>query len=44
MKHATLLCGKGTAVAETRKLAAILAADRAGYSKLAGADEKRTLA
>ncbi len=32
------------AMAETRKLAAILAADVAGYSKLAGADEERTLA
>ena len=31
-------------MAETRKLAAILAADVAGYSKLAGADEDRTLA
>jgi adenylate cyclase len=31
-------------VAETRKLAAILAADVAGYSKLTGADEERTLA
>ena len=30
-------------MAETRKLAAILAADVAGYSKLAGADEERTL-
>ena len=29
---------------EIRKLAAILAADVAGYSKLAGADEERTLA
>jgi hypothetical protein len=29
---------------ETRKVAAILAADVAGYSKLAGADEERTLA
>ena len=29
---------------EMRKLAAILAADVAGYSKLAGADEDRTLA
>jgi adenylate cyclase len=29
---------------ETRKLAAILAADVAGYSKLAGTDEERTLA
>jgi class 3 adenylate cyclase len=28
---------------ETRKLAAILAADVVGYSKLAGADEDRTL-
>jgi class 3 adenylate cyclase len=37
-------CGEGTAMAETRKLAAILAADAAGYSKLAGADEERTLA
>jgi len=35
---------KGQAMAETRKLAAILAADVAGYSKLAGADEERTLA
>ena len=31
-------------MAETRKLAAILAADVAGYSKLVGADEERTLA
>ena len=31
-------------MAETRKLAAILAADVAGYSKLASADEERTLA
>src|SRR5215471_4321076 len=31
-------------MAETRKLAAILAADVAGYSKLAAADEERTLA
>ena len=30
-------------MAETRKLS-ILAADVAGYSKLAGADEERTLA
>jgi class 3 adenylate cyclase len=29
---------------ENRKLAAILAADVVGYSKLAGADEDRTLA
>jgi adenylate cyclase len=44
MSRATLLCGKGTAMAETRKLAAILAADVAGYSKLTAADEERTLA
>src|SRR5512135_2775456 len=31
-------------MAENRKLAAILAADVVGYSKLAGADEERTLA
>jgi TolB-like protein/Flp pilus assembly protein TadD len=31
-------------VAETRKLAAILVSDVAGYSRLAGADEDRTLA
>ena len=31
-------------MAETRKLAAILAADVAGYSRLAGTDEDRTLA
>ena len=31
-------------MAETRKLPAILAADVVGYSKLAGADEERTLA
>ena len=29
-------------MAEARKLAAILAADVAGYSKLAGADDERT--
>src|SRR5690242_19709817 len=41
-----LLClvVKGLPMAETRKLAAILAADVAGYSKLAAADEERTLA
>ena len=42
--RANLACGEGTAMAETRKLAAILAADVAGYSRLAGADEERTLA
>ena len=31
-------------MADTRKLAAILAADVAGYSRLAGSDEERTLA
>src|SRR5580693_7995116 len=31
-------------MAETRKLAAILAADVVGYSRLAGSDEDRTLA
>ena len=31
-------------MADTRKLPAILAADGVGYSKLAGADEERTLA
>ena len=35
---------KGASMAETRELAAILAADVVGYSKLAGADEERTLA
>ena len=33
---ASLPSGEGTAMAETRKLAAILAADVVGYSKLAG--------
>ena len=41
---AVLICRRGIAMAETRKLAAILAADVAGYSKLTGADEERTLA
>ena len=36
-------CRKG-AMAETRKLAAILAADVVGFSLLTGADEDRTLA
>ena len=31
-------------MSETRKLAAILVADVVGYSRLAGADEDRTLA
>src|SRR5215831_4735800 len=34
----------GRAMSETRKLAAILVADVVGYSRLAGADEERTLA
>ena len=34
----------GGAMSETRKLAAILVADVVGYSRLAGADEDRTLA
>jgi class 3 adenylate cyclase len=41
---ATLASVEGAAMAETRKLAAILAADVAGYSRLAGADEEQTLA
>jgi hypothetical protein len=40
---ATLPCGERAAMA-TRKLAAILAADVVGYSRLAGSDEERTLA
>jgi class 3 adenylate cyclase len=41
-----MLRSKGAegAVVETRKLAAILAADIVGYSRLAGSDEDRTLA
>jgi adenylate cyclase len=35
---------QGGFMSETRKIAAILAADVAGFSKLAGADEDRTLA
>jgi adenylate cyclase len=35
---------QGDAMSESRKLAAILAADVVGYSRLAGADEDRTLA
>src|SRR6202045_3166956 len=42
--RASLACAEGTAMAETRKLAAILAADVVGYSRLAGSDEDRTLA
>ena len=35
--------GRGRAISETRKIAAILVADVVGYSRLAGADEDRTL-
>jgi len=35
---------EGRELSETRKLAAILVADVVGYSRLAGADEERTLA
>src|ERR1700684_2236591 len=34
----------GLAISETRKIAAILISDVVGYSRLAGADEDRTLA
>ena len=34
---------RGCAIGETRKIAAILVADIVGYSRLAGADEDRTL-
>jgi hypothetical protein len=36
--------GKGGPMAENRKLAAIMAADVVGFSRLTGADEDRTLA
>ena len=40
-----LICRRAeSAVAETRKLAAILVSDVVGYSRLAGSDEDRTLA
>ena len=38
------MAAEGRAVSETRKLAAILVSDVAGYSRLAGADQDRTLA
>ena len=45
-KHRTAMLSKANsgmrAMAETRKLAAILVADVVGYSRLAGADEDRT--
>jgi adenylate cyclase len=40
----TLTRSGGAVTTETRKLAAILAADVVGFSRLAGADEERTLA
>jgi adenylate cyclase len=42
--HDSIAKSRGGAMAETRKLAAILVADVVGYSRLAGADEDRTLA
>src|SRR5208282_4518160 len=41
---AILRLADGSSMAETRKLAAILAADVVGFSRLTGADEDRTLA
>ena len=41
--HASLHGRRRFAVGETRKIAAILVADMVGYSRLAGADEDRTL-
>ncbi len=41
-RHAPSRSARG--MTETRKLAAILVADVVGYSRLAGADEERTLA
>jgi adenylate cyclase len=41
---ASLSSCEGAAMAETRKLAAILAADVVEYGRLAGSDEERTLA
>src|SRR4029077_2255833 len=42
--HASIAKSRGGAMVETRKIAAILVADVVGYSRLAGADEERTLA
>ena len=42
--HAKLKVDKGRSMSETRKIAAILVSDVAGYGRLAGADEERTLA
>ena len=41
---ASVPASRRDAMSETRKLAAILVADVVGYSRLAGADEERTLA
>ena len=37
------MAAEGRAMSETRKIAAILVSDVVGYSRLAGADEDRTL-
>jgi adenylate cyclase len=42
--HDSVAKSRGDAMAETRKIAAILVADVVGYSRLAGADEEGTLA
>jgi adenylate cyclase len=42
--RATLCGAGGRAISETRKIAAILAADVVGFSRMASADEDRTLA
>jgi class 3 adenylate cyclase/tetratricopeptide (TPR) repeat protein len=42
--HRRSRCFGNSAVTETRKLAAILVSDVVGYSRLAGADEEKTLA
>jgi class 3 adenylate cyclase len=38
--HDSIAKSRGGAMAETRKIAAILVADVVGYSRLAGADEE----
>jgi TolB-like protein/class 3 adenylate cyclase len=42
--HDSIAASRGDAMAETRKIAAILVTDVVGYSRLAGADEEGTLA
>src|ERR1700723_1000984 len=42
--HDSIAKSRGGAMAETRKIAAILVADVVGYSRLAGVDEEGTLA